>query len=136
MSSPDAGAREIRRLLTAPNPAFKNALRRLTTALPRAIDVATGSRDLRVPSTAFDAIYDLRLIVRALSRRIAAIDTKRAESKRRVLDGLDQLDFSLVLFEESMLASGETRVAALARDAYWQRAHAYTELKSVLEVLR
>jgi len=133
----DAGAREIRRLLTAPDPSLRSALRRQITALQHGPKLSDGvTPRLNVPVAAVNATNDLRGVVRDLYGRIAAIDTKRRDTKRRVLDALDLLDFSLTLLVDSLRASSDTRMAELAREAYWENEQAHAELSRAVQELR
>lgn len=135
-SGPDDGAREIHRLLTAPNLALRDALRRQTAALPHAIVLDASAARLSVPFAALEATDDLRRILRGVSNRVAAIKTNRNGPKRRALDALDRLDFAWALLADGLTASDDKRTAELAREAYWERDHAVTALKKALVDLR
>jgi hypothetical protein len=137
VSSPDAGAREIRRLLTTPDPALRSALRALVTALRRGLGPSRGAKPgLEIPPAAVDAVEKTRSVYRGLRMRIAAIETQRADAKRRVLSALDALDSSLALFTRSLTASSDRSIAELARQAYWRREHAHAELSAAVRELR
>jgi hypothetical protein len=135
--SVDAGAREIRHLLITPNRALGSALRAELTALRHGLGPRHGTAPiLTLPSAAVGPIDRIRSIYHDLLTRIAAIDTKQHDAKRSVLNALILLDSSLALFAQALAAPNHRKTAELARRAYWQRAHAHTELKRAVEDLR
>jgi len=137
VSSPDAGAREIRRLLTTPDPSLASALRVLVTALRHGLGASRGAKPgLEIPAAAVDAVEETRSVYRGLRVRIAAIETQRADAKRRVLSALDSLDSSLALFARSLTASSDRSIAELARQAFWRRERAHAELSRAVGELR
>ena len=137
MSSPDAGAREIRRLLTTPDPALKSALRALLTALRHGLKPSRGATPrLTVSPATAQPVERIRAIYRDLRTRIAAIDTSQHNEKRRVLKALDLVDSSLALFVRSLAASSDRSMAELARQAYWRREAAHAELSRALKELQ
>jgi len=137
VSSPDAGAREIRRLLTTPDPALKSALRALLTALRHGLKPSRGATPrLTVSPATAQPVERIRAIYRDLRTRIAAIDTSQHNEKRRVLKALDLVDSSLALFVRSLAASSDRSMAELARQAYWRREAAHAELSRALKELQ
>jgi hypothetical protein len=137
VSSPDAGAREIRLLLTTPDPALRSALLAVVEALRRGLKPGRGATPgLEIPPAAVDAVEKTRSVYRGLRMRIAAIETKQHSAKRRVLSALDLLDSSLALFARSLTASSDRSIAELARQAYWRREHAHAELSRAVRELR
>lgn len=138
MSSPvDAGAREIHRLLTAPNPALTHAMKAHSTSLSHSLAVTkTGKPRLQVPASSIEAVNKLRSAYRDLRARIAATETQQQVSKRRVLAALDQLDSSLEVFTRSLTAQNAATGAELARQAYWKRERAAVQLERAAKELR
>jgi len=137
VSSPDAGAREIRRLLTTPDPSLASALRALVAALRHGLGASRGAKPgLDIPPAAVDAVEKTRSVYRGLRMRIAAIETHRADAKRHALSALDSLDSSLALFARSLTASSDRSLAELARQAYWRRERAHAELSRAVGELR
>jgi hypothetical protein len=134
VSNPDAGAREIRRLLTTPDPALKSALRAPVTALRHGLKPSRGA--LTVSPATVRPVKRIRVIYRDLRTQIAAIETKQQDAKRRVLNALDLVDSSLALFARSLTASSDRSIAELARQAYWRREHAHAELSRAVRELQ
>ncbi len=135
--NPDAGAREIHHLLTARNPSLERALKAQATTLQRGLKLSEGARPrLEIPAATVDAVKLTRGIFRDLRTRIAAIETKKRDVKQRVLRALDLLDSSLTLFVRGLGASSDAAIAEFARQAYWQRAHAYAQLQTAVKDLQ
>ena len=137
MSSPDAGAREIRRLLTTPDPALRSALRALVTELRHGLKPSHGATSgVTISPATAQPVRRIRVIYRDLRTQIAAIETKHQDAKRRVLNALDLVDSSLALFARSLTASSDRTIAELARQAYWRRERAHAELSRAVRELR
>jgi hypothetical protein len=137
VSSPDAGAREIRRLLTTPDPALKSALRALVTALRHGLKPSHGAKPgVTISPATAQPVRHIRAIYRDLRTQVAAIETKQQDAKRRVLNALDLVDSSLALFARSLTASSDRSIAELARQAYWRREQARAELSRAVQELR
>jgi hypothetical protein len=137
VSSPDAGAREIRRLLTTPDPSLASALRALVTALRHGLKPShRATPGVTISPATAQPVRHIRAIYRDLRTQVAAIDTKQQDAKRRVLNALDLVDSSLALFARSLTASSDRSIAELARQAYWRREHAHAELSRAVRELR
>jgi hypothetical protein len=133
----DAGAREIRRLLTTPNPALGSALRAELRALQHGVKPSTKTgHHIGISSAAIPPVTRVRTIYRDLRRRIAAVDTSEVDVKQGILAALDRVDRSLSLYPSSLKATTNARIAELAREAYWERDRAHTALKNAVDQLR
>ena len=133
---PDDGAVEIRRLLTAPNPAFERAAHKLANALPRGLWVEAEPKvRLAVDPAVLDGIKQLRRAYRALWGRIDAIDTDRHVAKRHVLEGIDLLSASFVLLLNSAQASSYSSGLRAVKEAKSRQARGSAMLKQALEEL-
>jgi hypothetical protein len=131
----DPGALTIRRLLTADDPALRRGLRALARSL-MAMKPLPGKPGLDVPDSAGDAVAQLRSRNRAIKDQIAAVHTAHSGTQHRILAALDALDLALAMLARSVDAKDARRAAELARNAYWQRAHAHTALEQAIKELR
>ena len=132
----DAGAAEIRRLLTARNPALERAIRNLATELPHGVSLrAQPTLRIVVEPGLVEAIEQLRRVYRSLRRRIDAIDTERRVAKRRVLDAIDLLNTSFTLLLRSTEATSYASGLRSIGDAKTRQARSASELKRALEEL-
>ena len=135
-SSADAGAREISRLLTTPDPSFERATHRLATALPHGIEPhGTRPPRLAVDHGVVDAIGQIRRAYRRLHGRIGEIETKRRAAKARVLRALEELDSSFAILLRSLDARGHVTGARVAHQAHAHQEHAAAELGRALKEL-
>ena len=133
---PDDGALEIRRLLTAPNPAFERGAHKLANALPRGL--WTESRPklrLAVDPAVLDGLKQLRSAYRALWSRIDAIDTDRQVAKRHVLEAIDLLSASFVLLLNSAQATSYSSGRWALKEAKARQARGSAMLKQALKEL-
>ena len=133
---PDDGALEIRRLLTAPNPAFERAAHKLANALPRGLWMETEPKlRLAVDPAVVDGVKQLRSAYRALWGRIDAIDTDRHVAKRHVLEAIDLLSASFVLLLNSTRATSYASGLWAVKEAKARQARGSAKLKQALEEL-
>jgi hypothetical protein len=132
----DAGAIEIRRLLTTPNPKLARAGRYLAAALNRGISLrATPRLRLVVEPSLAKGITQVQTIYRDLRKRIAAIETERRAGKTLALEGLDQLDASFALLLRSTRANSLAAYERFQREATTHQARAAAELRQSLTEL-
>jgi hypothetical protein len=132
----DAGAREIRRLLSTPDPAFERAARHLAAALPHGLAPSPArTPHLLVKHALLDSVQQVRRAYRSLHTRIARIETRHRATKIRALHALEELDSSFDLLLRSLREKGLVTGARLARQAHEHQAHAATELRKAFEEL-
>jgi hypothetical protein len=133
---PDDGALEIRRLLTAPNPAFERAAHKLANALPRGLWMETQPKlRLAVDPAVLEGVKQLRRAYRTLWGRIDAIDTDRHVAKRHVLEAIDLLSASFVLMLNSAQATSHASGVRAVKEARSRQSRGSAMLKQALEEL-
>ena len=134
---PDAGASEIRRLLTAPDPALEAAARQLAITLPHGFQLQASptARQIIIDPTLIAAIARIRSIYRGLRARITAIQTNNGNAKSDVLAAIDLVDTSYTLLLRSTDARSYAAYSRLVHDARSRQAHAARELQSAIRKL-
>ena len=132
----DGGAQEIRRLLTARNPALERAQERLAKALPRGLWMESRPKlRLVVDPAVVEALKQLRNVYRGLWARIDAIDTDRHVAKRQVLEGIELLNASFTLLLRSTETTSYSAGLWSIREAKARQARASAELNQAVKEL-
>lgn len=93
----DAGARQIKALIDEPS----TTLSKLTQALATGMYKAQNDKNLTVPTSALQAVDDLRRYYKDLTRKVNSIHT-RASAKQDVLAALGIADKSLVRLRKGL----------------------------------
>jgi hypothetical protein len=133
---PDDGAIEIRRLLTARNPALERAGNQLAEALPRGLWMESRPKlRLAIDPAVVDALKQCRSVYRGLWTRIDAIDTDRQVAKRHALEAIDLLSASFVLLVRSAEATSYATCAWAIREANKRQARGSAQLRRAFEEL-
>lgn len=134
--TPDAGALEIRRLLTTPSPALERSARQLAAALPKGLRLSvTPARQLVVDPALIRAIEDLRGIYRRLRASVAAVDTSSGSAKAHALDAIDLVDSSLTLLLKSTNARSYAAYDSLVHDARSRQSRATDRMRQAVREL-
>ncbi|HZT45501.1 MAG TPA: hypothetical protein VFA24_04910 [Gaiellaceae bacterium] len=134
----DAGADEIRRLLTDPNPAVEDATNALAAAIRNGRTVrGSGRASVRfaIPAAGARAVASLRSALLDVRRQVAAVTTDRRDAQQQVLAALALLDASLALFARSLGTTGNARMATLAHAAEAERTRAEAALTAAIRGL-
>jgi hypothetical protein len=134
--TPDDGAREIHRLLTAPSPALERSVRQLAAVLPKGIELSVApARQLVVDPALIRAVADLRGVYRKLRARIATVDTSSGSAKAHALDAIDLLDSSLTLLLRSADAHSYAAYSGLVHDARSRQGRAAERMRQAVREL-
>ena len=132
----DAGAQEIRRLLTAPNPALERAGKKLAKALPHGLWMEAHPKlRLAVDPALVDAMKQVRSAYRSLWGRIDAIDTDRHVAKRHALEAIDLLSASFTLLVRSTEATSYAAGRWAVREAKARETRGIAELGRAVKEL-